>query len=646
RLDAALIIYGAFALLFLGVPVLARRLNRAIDPNGTAVVAILALAILFFLTGATIAAAALWGLALLLGILLAGTFIEASASCRPALAAIAMLLGWMVLASWWSAAPLAAALTPALVVITLFAVVSLLGVVWAARRDRAAGFDVTSHFVLAGYFFLMFVATRRELSIPPWPMFAVLAILALAIGTAALYVRRGSLVISAVVATQIVLLLWTDAAWTNIAFVATLIAAAYGVVWYVLSRRVIRAHDEMFFSAAVLGLFAAHIVAIAAGRAPSQPVFGPLLATHVVLAVAVLVIGWITERHEVAVIEVALAALATALARTDSPSREFAFAAVLYAMFIAYPLSLGGRAKRRFEPYLAAVLAGLPFFFFARHAMTDAGLSWCIGILPVGQAILMLALVVQLIRIEPPERRQLTRLATVTAAALAFITVAIPLQLEKQWITIGWALEAAALVWLFTRIPHRGLLAWSGALFGAVFIRLVLNPAVFEYHAASHVAIFNWYLYTYLVAAMAFFAAAYLWPRDVRIGVAATTTCGTILLFVLLNIEIADFYSRGPNLTFNFFSSSLAQDLTYTIGWALFAIAMLVAGIVMHTRAARVAAILLLVVTILKCFLHDLARLGGLYRVGSLLGLAISLVLVGLLLQRFVMSKTPIEETA
>jgi uncharacterized membrane protein len=65
----------------------------------------------------------------------------------------------------------------------------------------------------------------------------------------------------------------------------------------------------------------------------------------------------------------------------------------------------------------------------------------------------------------------------------------------------------------------------------------------------------------------------------------------------------------------------------------------LIAGIVSGSRGARVSALGLLLVTILKCFLHDLARLGGLYRVASLLGLAISLVLVGVLLQRFVMMK-------
>ena len=116
-------------------------------------------------------------------------------------------------------------------------------------------------------------------------------------------------------------------------------------------------------------------------------------------------------------------------------------------------------------------------------------------------------------------------------------------------------------------------------------------------------------------------------------------SCGTILLFFLVNIEIADFYSTGPVLTFNFLSSSLAQDLTYTIGWAVFAVAMLIAGLLLHSRATRIAAIILLLVTVLKCFLHDLARLGGLYRVGSLLGLTISLLLVGVLLQKFVIRK-------
>jgi uncharacterized membrane protein len=51
----------------------------------------------------------------------------------------------------------------------------------------------------------------------------------------------------------------------------------------------------------------------------------------------------------------------------------------------------------------------------------------------------------------------------------------------------------------------------------------------------------------------------------------------------------------------------------------------------------RIAALALLVMTILKCFFHDLGRLGGLYRVGSFIGLAICLVVVTVLVQKFVL---------
>ena len=112
---------------------------------------------------------------------------------------------------------------------------------------------------------------------------------------------------------------------------------------------------------------------------------------------------------------------------------------------------------------------------------------------------------------------------------------------------------------------------------------------------------------------------------------------GVILLFLLLNIEIADFYSAGPDITFQF-SVSLAQDLTYTIGWLLFGLGLLAAGIITHNRAGRITALVLIALTTCKCFLFDLRTLGGLYRVGAFVGLAISLALVSVLLQKYVLA--------
>jgi hypothetical protein len=69
------------------------------------------------------------------------------------------------------------------------------------------------------------------------------------------------------------------------------------------------------------------------------------------------------------------------------------------------------------------------------------------------------------------------------------------------------------------RIPHRGLLWWTAGLITTVFVRLAVNPAVLGYHPRCSLAIWNWYLYTYLVPALAFFLAAWLLTRgDDRLG--------------------------------------------------------------------------------------------------------------------------------
>jgi uncharacterized membrane protein len=276
--------------------------------------------------------------------------------------------------------------------------------------------------------------------------------------------------------------------------------------------------------------------------------------------------------------------------------------------------------------------------------MEAAGLGWAVGAVPVGVAAVLALLLRSLLALEPEGQRDLGRLALVAGASLAFITVAIPLQLQHQWITIGWALEGAAMAWLFARIPHRGLLYFATALLAAVFIRLTVNPEILFYEPRG-MRIFNWYLYAYLICAAAMFAAAW-WlsgTRDQLIAglpraSALLPAAAVIVLFLLLNIEIADYYSTGTTITFSF-GTGVSQDLTYTIGWLAFGMLLLAAGIYAGNRPARITAVALIAVTTLKCFLYDLASLGGLYRVGSFVGLALSLALVSMALKKFVLSK-------
>ncbi len=508
---------------------------------------------------------------------------------------------------------------------------------------------------ITGHLFLYWVAGAYSLSIPPWPIFGVMAVLNVAIGCVALYMRRGDLHLAAVVVSSLILARWTVttgiASWPTVGILAVGALVAYACFWMFLAGRS-GIEDERFAIAAVCGAFLAQVVAILAAEESGAPSVWLLMMSHVVLLVVLLRISWLRSWHFLSVLAVLMAALAQFLWQAGHTGRAFwseclLLASPIYILFLAYPLILGRRAGRLLEPYLAAVLASAAFFLVARRSLLDGGWEAIIGILPVAQASLAVLHLRQLLRLEPPGARMAGRLALVAGTVLAFVTVAIPLQLEKEWITIGWALEGAALAWLYRRIPHRGVLQASSLLLSAVFVRLTMNSQVLTYHPRG-MPILNWYLYTYLLSAAALIFAGRLLSRtrDVLIeGVPRVSSllpgAATVLLFLLVNIEIADFYSSGETITFNF-SATLAQDLTYTLAWGLFALGLLLAGIMLKNRPARVAAIILLVATILKCFLHDLSRLGGLYRVGSFVGLAVCLALVAIVLQKYVLAaKSP-----
>jgi uncharacterized membrane protein len=397
---------------------------------------------------------------------------------------------------------------------------------------------------------------------------------------------------------------------------------------------------------AVAALFVAEASIINAAHAGGTSLLAPAIVAHVINLSFILALLWQRQWPDVAPAAVVPAWLAAAAWQHDHPAdwkSAMTLAAALYAVFVAYPFVLNRRARNSRGPYFTAVMGSVFFFFSARSALLAGGLQAYIGIIPVAEGVVMALILRQLLRVQPARERDLGRLAVVAAASLSFATIAIPLQLNNQWITIGWALEGAALSWLYRRVPHKGLLYAASALLAVVFVRLALNPEIFIYEPRGSLRIINWYLYTYLTCGVAMLLSAW-WLSETEDRIAPPVprmssllpTGAVIVLFILLNIEVADFYATGPEITFRF-GVTLAQDLTYTICWLVFGLGLLTAGIYLHNRYGRITAVALIAVTASKAFLYDLGSLGGLYRVGSLVGLAVSLSLVALALQKFVL---------
>lgn len=310
-------------------------------------------------------------------------------------------------------------------------------------------------------------------------------------------------------------------------------------------------------------------------------------------------------------------------------------------VFLAFSFIFRQAIKTRVLPWAAAALS-LPLHFFLIYRVVDLAFpNGYMGLLPAALSVPLLAGLFYLVRniaAAQPERNAL--LAWFGGCALFFVTLIFPIQFERQWITIGWALEGVALLWLFQRVPHPGLRATGVALLAVAFVRLTLNPSVLSYHPRSEVPILNWYLYTYAIPTLCLmFAARLLAPPRNRVWDINMPPllygAGTVLAFLVVNIEIADYFATGPTLVFQF-SGNLARDMTYSIAWALFALVLLIVGIWQRLRAVRYASLGLLAVTLLKLFVHDLSQLGQLYRIGAFIGVAIILILASYLYQRFV----------
>ena len=314
---------------------------------------------------------------------------------------------------------------------------------------------------------------------------------------------------------------------------------------------------------------------------------------------------------------------------------------VFLAIFTIFPFLFLRQFSDRVLPWATAAMAGPPQFFLVHRLVKAAWPNDYMGLLPAAFAILPLAaLVVILKRIPATTPARMTQLAWYGGVGLFFITFIFPIQFDHEWITIGWALEGAALLWLFHRVPHPGLQLAGAGLLIAAFARLAVNPAVLEYHRRTATPIFNWYLYTYGIVTICMFAAAWLAapPRN-RVATfnlpPTLISLGTILAFLLVNIEIADFFSApGSTLTFEF-SGNFARDMTYSIAWGMFALVLLVAGIIWRTTGARYSALGLLSITVLKLFFHDLASLDQLYRIGAFVGVAVIAMLASFAYQRY-----------
>jgi uncharacterized membrane protein len=309
--------------------------------------------------------------------------------------------------------------------------------------------------------------------------------------------------------------------------------------------------------------------------------------------------------------------------------RTCIFASLFFGEFAAYLLLRAqlGRALHNAELLLIPANAawygvGLHFLLYRDHRWWLTGTVLVLGALYLGAARLATG----------SEKNKVSAERLLYAGlALTFVTAAIPIRLEGEWITIAWAVEGTLLVWAGFRADVRALRAAGLALF------VILAGLLWSQSGATARLFLNQRFASFAAVVAALAICAY-WARSrwaeldrgERLAFQVAAVATNIVAVWGLSEEVWHVLGRQQwDL-----DSRLARQMGLSLLWALAASLMILAGVRMRAKALRWQGLVLLGITVVKVFLLDLSFLERAYRIASFLVLGIVLLVVSFWYQR------------
>jgi uncharacterized membrane protein len=129
-------------------------------------------------------------------------------------------------------------------------------------------------------------------------------------------------------------------------------------------------------------------------------------------------------------------------------------------------------------------------------------------------------------------------------------------------------------------------------------------------------------------------------PNVYRVVAAVTAVALSLGYFTL---QVTRFY-QGPVLGIGPITD--AEQYTYSAVWLAYGVILLLVGIMLRSQPARLASAAIVMLTVGKVFLIDMADLTGVYRALSFIGLGVVLVGIGWLYQRLLFPRPVAPDTA
>lgn len=219
--------------------------------------------------------------------------------------------------------------------------------------------------------------------------------------------------------------------------------------------------------------------------------------------------------------------------------------------------------------------------------------------------------------------------ALVAGTALTLLTLAVAIQFDGFRITVAWALEAAGLAWLTTRIDSRLLRAAVLAVGGIALLRLLGIDAALHDPLREARLLFNVRFLTAVATALSLAAAA--WWLKPRVWALPPWVGAHVALLAGLGMEVVAHATRTAAAG----EVRSAQLVSLSVLMAAYGLALVAAGVATRTRVNRVLGLGLLALVMLKLYSADVWAMARIHRVVAFIALGALLLGASFLYSRF-----------
>ena len=307
----------------------------------------------------------------------------------------------------------------------------------------------------------------------------------------------------------------------------------------------------------------------------------------------------------------------------------FLYCVIGFLIFLSWPVWLA-LARRQLPPLpsLATLaLSGLLFFAFA-HKLLHFKYADYMGLMAVAVAALYLVAGWLIWNAPAPEQRDSRTPMLAAGMAMAFLALAVPIQFTGYRVAMVWAIQAAVLGWIASRMPS------PRTLIGAAIVALLAIgdlPLGIQYVPEQYRPLLNSGFVTLTVVAISFWLLAYFVTRTPgvpRVAAGPPYVVGHLVFLTCVHYEVflyLDFTKHSWD----------AKLLASTLLLAIYGLALLMIGLQSRTLINRVMGLILFGVVIFKLYLSDVWMLDKIFRMIAFLALGGLLVAGSYLYSRF-----------